>query len=92
MGNVNLVFTKKPIPTTKGPETELTPGRPTDNGMKSNFEKLCKWFDEKTKPFIMSELHTKKGFICRKRSKCLLFKMDEKVVKTTLPQFNLFHR
>ena len=40
----------------------------------------------------MSELHTKKNFICRKRSKCLLFKMDEKVVKTTLPQFNLFHR
>ena len=34
-------LTKKCIPTTKGTETEHTPGRRTDNAMKSNFEKLC---------------------------------------------------
>ena len=35
-------FTKKRILTTKGTETEHSPGRHTDNAMKSNFEKLCK--------------------------------------------------
>ena len=55
MGNVNLTFfTKKCIPTTKGTETEQTPGRRKDNGMKSNFEKLCKWFDEQTELFTVS--------------------------------------
>ena len=42
MDNVNLFFTKKCIPTTKGNKTEHTSGHPTDNAMKSNFEKLCK--------------------------------------------------
>ena len=41
-------FTKKCIPTTKGTETEHSPGRHTDNAMKSNFEKLCKWYDGQT--------------------------------------------
>ena len=41
-------FTKKCIPTTKGAETEHNPGCHTDNAMKSNFEKLCKWLDGQT--------------------------------------------
>ena len=50
----------------RGQKRNLLTGRPTDNGMKSNFEKLCKWFDEKTKLFIMSELHTKKNLFAEK--------------------------
>ena len=34
----------------------------------------------------------KNVFICRKRYKCLRFKMDEKVVRTTLRGLNFFHR
>ena len=33
---------------------------------------------------------SKNVFICRKRSKCLHFKMDEKAVRTTPPEFNFF--
>ena len=47
------------MPTTKGTETEHTPGCRTDNAMKSNFEKICKWFDEQTELFTVSELHAK---------------------------------
>ena len=52
-------FFKKYMPTTKGTETEHTPGCRTDNAMKSNFEKICKWFDEQTELFTVSELHAK---------------------------------
>ena len=41
-------FTKKCIPTTKGTETEHNPGCHTDNAIKLNFEKLCKWLDGQT--------------------------------------------
>ena len=85
-------FTKKCIPITKGTETEHTLARRTDNTMRSNFEKLCKWLDGQAELFTLSELHAKNVFIYRKRSKCLLFKMDEKAVRTTLPEFNFFHR
>ena len=57
--NLNLSFTKKCIPTTKGTETEHRAGHPTDNVMKLNFEKLCKWLDEQTRLFTVSELHAK---------------------------------
>ena len=58
--------TKKCISTKKGTETEHTAGHPTDNAMKSNFEKLCKWL-------VYSEWAScKNRFICRKRSKCSL--------------------
>lgn len=33
-----------------------------------------------------------KVFICKERSKCLLFTMNEKAVTTTPPEFNFFHR
>ena len=52
-------FTKKCIPITKGTNTEDTPARRTDNIMKSNFEKLCKWLDGQTELFILSDLHAK---------------------------------
>ena len=52
-------FTKKQIPTTKGAETEHTPGHRTGNAMKSNFEKLCKWHDKETELFTVNELHAK---------------------------------
>ena len=52
-------LTKKFIPTTKETETEHTSGRRADNAMKSNFEKLCKWLDEQTELFTVSELHAK---------------------------------
>ena len=46
------------------------------------------WWTNKT---AYSEWNSCKNvFICRKRSKCLLFKMDEKIVRTTLPKFNFF--
>ena len=46
------------------------------------------WWTNKT---VYSEWNSCKNvFICRKRSKCLLFKMDEKIVRTTLPKFNIF--
>ena len=76
MDNVNLFFTKKCTPTIKGTETERMAGHPTDNAMNANFKKLCKCLDEQTELFTGSEL---------KRPKCSLFKMDEKVVRTTLP-------
>ena len=49
---------------------------------KSNFDKLYKWLDEQTELFTVSELHAKICSFAKKRSKCLLFKM----------QFNSFHR
>ena len=46
------------------------------------------WWTNKT---VYSEWNSCKNvFICRKRSKCLLFKMDEKIVRTTLPKFSFF--
>ena len=57
MGNVNFFFARKCIPTTKGTETEHTTGHPTNNAMKSNFEKLCKWLDEKTELSTVRKLH-----------------------------------
>ena len=59
-------FTKKCIPTTKGTESEHTAGHSTDNAMKTNFEKLCKWLDEQTKLFTVSELHAKIGSFAEK--------------------------
>ena len=59
MDNVNLFFTKKGIPTTKGNETEHTSGHPTDNAMKSNFEKLCKRLAEQVELFTKNDLHAK---------------------------------
>ena len=50
---------KKCIPTTKWAETEHLAGHPTDNAMKSNFEKLCKWLDEQTELFAVSKVHAK---------------------------------
>ena len=47
------------MPTTRGAETDHNPGRRTDNAMKSNFEKLCKWLDEQTKLLTASKLHAK---------------------------------
>ena len=47
------------MPTAKRTKTEHTPGRRTDNAMKSNFEKLCKWLDEQRELFTVSELHAK---------------------------------
>ena len=41
--------TKKCIPITKGTETKHSPVHHTDNAMKSNFEKWCKWLDGQTK-------------------------------------------
>ena len=74
---------KKCIPTTTGTETENTPGRPTITlQTESNFDKLYKWLDEQTELFTVSELHAKICSFAKKRSKCLLFKM----------QFNSFHR
>ena len=32
-------------------------GRRTDNAMKSIFDKLCKWLDEPTELFTVSQLH-----------------------------------
>ena len=93
MDNVNLFFTKKCILTTKGTETEHTAEHPTNNAMKSNFEKLCKWLNEQTKLFTVSELHAKNMFICKNYLNvyCLKWmkkqKMDEKAVRTALPKF-----
>ena len=53
------MITKNCIPTIEGTETEHMPGPSTNNAMKSNFEKLCKWFDEQTELFTVSELHAK---------------------------------
>ena len=50
-----------------------------DNAMKLIFEKSCKLIAEKT--IIYS------GQASCKISKCLLFKMDEKAVRTALPEF-----
>ena len=47
------------MPTAKRTKTEHTPGRRTDNAMKLNFEKLCKWLDEQRELFTVSELHAK---------------------------------
>ena len=83
--NLNIFFTKKCIPKTKGTETEHMPGHQTkkkkkmDNAMKLIFEKSCKLIAEKT--IIYS------GQASCKISKCLLFKMDEKAVRTALPEF-----
>ena len=52
-------FTKKCIPTANETETEHAPGSRTDNALKSNFEKLCKWLDEQTELFTVSELYAK---------------------------------
>ena len=70
-------FTKKCILKTKGTETEHTPGRSIGYAMKSNFKNLCK---------------CKNVFIFRKRSKCLVFKINGKAVRTTLPKFNLMNQ
>ena len=86
-------FTKKCIRTTKRTETEHMAEHPTDNAMKSNFEKLCRWFDEQTpiSRTVYSEWASCKNvFICRNRSKCLLFKIDEKAVKKNTTKIHFF--
>ena len=58
---------------TKGTETEHMTGHPTDNAMKSNFEKICKWLG-RTNGTVYSEWAScKNKYIGRKRSKYLLF-------------------
>ena len=79
-------FTKKCTPTTKVTETEHTTGHPTDNVMKLNFQKLWKWLDEQTELFTVSKLHAKCVYL-QKISKCLLFIIDEKAVRTALSEF-----
>ena len=86
-------FTKKYIRTAKRTETEHMAEHPMDNAMKSNFEKLCRWFDEQTpisRAVYSGWASCKNVFICRNRSKCLLFKIDEKAVKKILPKFIFF--
>ena len=66
-GQCESFFTKKCILTTKGTETEHAAGHSTNNAMKSNFEKLCKWLNEQTKLFTVSEWASCKNmFICKK--------------------------
>ena len=71
MDNVNLFFTKKCIPTTKGNKTEHTSGgHPKDNAMKSHFEKLCKRLAEQAELFTKNDLHAK---MCSFAEKDLMF-------------------
>ena len=75
----------------KGTEAGNKAGRPTNNAVKSNFEKWYKWLDEQTELFTISEFHAKYVDL-QKRSKCLLFKIDEKNVSIALLEINFFHR
>ena len=65
MDNVNQFFYEKMYTYDKGTETEHTAQHPTDNAMKSNFEKLCNWLDEQTT--VYGEWASCKNvFICRR--------------------------
>ena len=50
----------------KGTETGNKAGRPTDNAVKSNFEKWYEWLDEQKELFTVSEFHAKICWLAEK--------------------------
>ena len=62
----SIFFYGKCISTTNGTKSEHTVGHTADNIIKSNFETLCKWIDEQTEMFTVSELHAKMSLSAEK--------------------------